>query len=86
MRTTLSLDDDVLQAARDRARREGRSIGDVISELARQALTGSKVAFEALSSGEPQGSGELHGFRPLPSRGDVVSNSLIDELREDDAG
>ena len=65
----------MLQAARDRARREGRSIGDVISELARKALT----------NGEPQGAGELHGFRPLPSRGGVVSNALIDELREDEA-
>lgn len=86
MRTTLTLDDDVLQAARDRARREGRSIGEVISELARQALTSSRFAREATTNAELQGAAELHGFRPLPSRGGVVSNALIDELREDEAG
>ena len=31
--------------------------------------------------GEP---GEFYGFRPLPRRGMVVTNELIDELRESD--
>jgi hypothetical protein len=39
MRTTLDIADDVLQAAKERARREGRSVGSVISDLARLALT-----------------------------------------------
>lgn len=39
MRTTLDIDDDVLQAARERARREKRTVGQVISQLARDALT-----------------------------------------------
>jgi hypothetical protein len=39
MRTTLSLDDDVLLAVKGRVRRERRSVGAVLSELARQALT-----------------------------------------------
>jgi hypothetical protein len=38
MRTTLDLDDDVLDEARERARRERRSIGAVVSELARRGL------------------------------------------------
>ncbi|HXH56355.1 hypothetical protein [Iamia sp.] len=76
MRTTLNLDDDVLLTARDRARREGRSIGDVISELAREALTGRAP--------NPPGE-QSHGFRPLPSRGRPVSNAVIDDLREDEA-
>lgn len=38
MRTTLALDDDVLRAARDIARARGRSLGEVISALARQSL------------------------------------------------
>lgn len=38
MRTTLSIEDDVLFAAKSLARREGRSLGEVISDLARQAL------------------------------------------------
>lgn len=39
MRTTLSLDDDVLAAARALAARQGRTLGEVVSELARQSLS-----------------------------------------------
>ena len=38
MRTTLQIDDDVYDDARVIARREGRSLGTVISELARRSL------------------------------------------------
>jgi hypothetical protein len=38
MRTTLSIDDDVLQAARTLAEQEHRSLGEVLSELARRGL------------------------------------------------
>ena len=38
MRTTLELDDDLLQAARQLAAQRGTTMGQVISELARQAL------------------------------------------------
>jgi hypothetical protein len=77
MRTTLTIDDDVLLAVKERARREGRSAGAVLSDLARAALqTSAGMA--------PTGDEAFHGFRPLPSRGTAVSNALIDALREDD--
>jgi hypothetical protein len=38
MRTTLTIDDDVLAAVRARAQYENRAIGEVLSELARTAL------------------------------------------------
>ena len=38
MRTTLTIDDDVLAAVKDLASRNGQSLGEVISGLARQAL------------------------------------------------
>jgi hypothetical protein len=38
MRTTLTIDDDLLEAARSIARSENRSIGKVISDLARRGL------------------------------------------------
>ena len=41
MRTTLTIDDDVLAAAKHLAERERKSIGEVISALARQGLTRS---------------------------------------------
>lgn len=39
MRTTLTLDPDVLESARAIAERRGVPIGKVVSELARQSLT-----------------------------------------------
>ena len=79
MRTTLDIDDDVLQAAKERARREKKTAGEVISELARQALT---TPPQALAARQPKA---IYGFRPFPKRGGVVTNELIDRLREDDA-
>jgi hypothetical protein len=38
MRTTLDIDDDVLQAAKELAARRGTTAGQVVSELARKAL------------------------------------------------
>lgn len=38
MRTTLRIDDDILNAARSIAESEERSIGEVVSELARRGL------------------------------------------------
>ncbi len=45
MRTTLVIDDDVLDVARDIARAQHRSLGEVISTLARRGLRpGSRIA------------------------------------------
>jgi hypothetical protein len=38
MRTTLTVDDDVLEAARQIAVRENKSLGEIVSELARRGL------------------------------------------------
>lgn len=38
MRTTLAIDDDVLTAAKAIAQQQRRSVGEVVSELARRAL------------------------------------------------
>jgi hypothetical protein len=43
MRTTLDLDADVIAAARELAASQRRSLGSVISELARRGLTPAKV-------------------------------------------
>ena len=78
MRTTLDIADDVLQAAKERARREGKTAGEVISALARSALLAAAPQVAA----EPEG---RYGFRPFPQRGTVVTNEIIDRLRDDDA-
>ncbi len=77
MRTTLSIDDDVLLAVQERARREKRTAGQVLSGLARQALTGQHPQAEDRGR-------DRHGFRPLPHRGAAISNALIDRLREEE--
>ncbi len=43
MRTTLDIDDDVVVAAKELAAGERRSLGSVISELARRGLTPARV-------------------------------------------
>lgn len=79
MRTTLSIDDDVLLAVKERALRENQTAGAVLSELARQALTNQYAS--------PPGrqTTAFYGFEPLPHRGGAVSNALIDRLRDDEA-
>ena len=79
MRTTLDIDDDVLQAAKERARRDRKTTGEVISELARAALIAPTTP---RSAREPKA---LYGLRPFPKRGGIVTNELIDKLRQDDA-
>ena len=43
MRTTLDIDDDVVSAARELAAADRRSLGAVISDLARSGLTPARV-------------------------------------------
>jgi hypothetical protein len=72
MRTTLDIEDDVLQAAKELAEREGSTAGRVISSLARRGLTAP-----ASKNRAPQA---IRGGVPLlPSRGEVVT---LDHLRE----
>jgi len=75
MRTTLAIDDDVLAAAKHLAEREHKSVGEVISMLARQGLTrrarGSKT--------------ERNGIPLLPSRKAAVpvTLELVNQLRDE---
>ncbi len=78
MRTTLDIADDVLRAAKERARRERKTAGQVVSELLRQALT----APQPPALREPKA---VHGIKPFARRGGIVTNELIDQLRNEDA-
>jgi|CXWL01.1.fsa_nt_gi predicted transcriptional regulator len=77
MRTTLDLDDDVLHSAKEIARREKKTAGQVLSELARRALTQGAVATRQR---EPAA---VHGFRPFAARGGVVTSALVRKLSEE---
>jgi hypothetical protein len=81
MRTTLDLDDDVLASAKEIARREKKTAGQVLSELARRALTQPPPgASEARSANGPAAA---FGFTPFAPRGGVVTNECVRQLRDD---
>lgn len=42
MRTTVNLDDDILRATKELATLSGRTLGQVLSDLARTALSGNR--------------------------------------------
>ena len=73
MRTTLTLDDDVLASARALAAQRGVPIGTVISELARRGL--APVQLPAVRN----------GIRLFPVRPDAgpVTPELVRSLAED---
>ena len=75
MRTTLDIEDDVLQAAKELAEREGSTAGRVISALARRGL---------LTTGRnSKPSQQTRGGVPLlPSRGEVVTLDHVRELMD----
>ncbi len=74
VRTTLAIDDDVLIAAKAMATQQHRSVGEVISELARRSLR------------RPPSSSERNGIPLLSARPDTppvtleIVNALRDEL------
>lgn len=77
MRTTLDIDDDLLAAAKELARRHGTSAGRVVSDLLRKALTTPDQ-----SAGEIREPTARYGFRPFPARGGVVTDDQVETLRE----
>lgn len=82
MRTTLDIEDDVLAAARELARRQGTTAGQMVSRLLRAALSGAAPTGQAAAVA----SSTVAGFRPFQAQaGAVVNNEQIDQLR-DEAG
>jgi len=76
MRTTLDIDDDVLAVAKQLAKARNSSVGRVISDLARQALTRSPMRGE-----EPR---YRNGFRILPSTGEIITSEMVRKWLEED--
>jgi len=77
MRTTLDIEDDVLQAAKELARREGGTAGQVISALARRGL--------AAGPGKSKKSSRTRNGVPLlPSRGEVITLEHIERLMDEE--
>jgi hypothetical protein len=79
MRTTLDIDAEVLQAAKELARQQRRTAGEVLSDLARQALRAAVTP----SSSDAEEPATFFGFRPFSPRGTPVTNETIDRLRDE---
>lgn len=75
MRTTLAIDDDVLAAARHLAEREQRSMGEVISSLARQGLSRSTRSSKLERNGIP--------LLATGKSGQAVTLELVNQLRDE---
>lgn len=77
MRTTLDIEDDVLQAAKERARQEHSTAGKILSTLARKGLS---VEF-------PSKNGNFryrNGVPLLPRSGEIVTLEHIQELIDEE--
>ena len=83
MRTTIDLEYDTLIAAKEIARAENTSLGKVISRLLRLALTGG-AAPQTINNLPATATATATGFVPFGPRGVVVSNELINRLRDAD--
>lgn len=73
MRTTLAIDDDVLAAARHISASENKSIGEVISTLARQGLMRASRTSRASRNGIPL----------LPQGNTPVTPELVNQLLDE---
>lgn len=78
MRTTIDLDEDVLAAAKELARNQRISMSKIVSGLLREALS-SRHSRMAAHGGPPAKAG---GFRPFPAHGRVVTDALIEYIRD----
>ena len=80
MRTTLSIDADVLEAARVIATQERVSLGEIVSQLARQALNAKAQSANATTTTSRMGIPQL--IVRDPSR--PVTHELVNQLRDED--
>ena len=73
MRTTVDIEEDVLLAAKEIARQRGKTLGRVLSDLARQSLTRKSPT------------SKKHGLPQFPIQPDagVVTTDLVNQLRDE---
>lgn len=100
MRTTLDLDDDILQAAKELARAEGKTMGQLVSEWARAGLHHASGLWQVRDvvsdTSEDHKTPEQAAYQrardelaqmgivPIPSRGGVVTNEVVRRILDDE--
>lgn len=76
MRTTLDLDEDLIQYLREQAEDTGRSTGQIASALMRQALETSE---------NQRAHTEFPTFTRPPGQNVVITMELVNKLRDESA-
>ena len=71
MRTTLDIDDDILLAAKELSAMRKTTVGQVISDLARQALVALPPEYR-------------NGLRLLPRAGTVITSEMVGKWLKDE--
>jgi predicted transcriptional regulator len=74
MRTTLSIDDDVLAAVKELADKEGVTAGEMLSRLAREALQQPATAAGLVR----------HGVPVFSAAGEIVTSERVHQLLDED--
>lgn len=77
MRTTLALSEDVMLIARQRAAREGISVGEAVSRLARDGARASM--HQPLVAAEPKSR-----YTVLPARDEIVTTEHVRRLMDEE--
>ena len=81
MRTTLNIDNDLLAAAKELARRDGGTTGQVVSLLLRRSLAGGDA--NAPRTGTRKPPRWVAGFEPFPAKpGVIATNEQVNALRD----
>jgi hypothetical protein len=73
MRTTLAIDDDILLAAKAIARQQRKTLGEVLSELARRSLRPPQMA--QVRNGVP--------LLPVRNPAAIVTLDIVNGLRDE---
>jgi hypothetical protein len=76
MRTTLDIEDDVLQAAKELAQHDGITTGQVLSALARKGLRAD--------SSNPNPPVVRNGVPLLPSGGEIITLEHVKKLMDEE--
>lgn len=76
MRTTINIDDDVLETVKAVASRDRKPVGQVVSAMLRRAVEPAASAPRRMRNGIP--------LFPVSSKASVVTPELVKELLEDE--
>ncbi len=80
MRTTVTLDDDVYEAAQAIARASGKKLGNVLSEMVRLSIQSTRGG---LNKPAPKGSSRFPAFE-VPAGARVIPASRIQKALDED--